>query len=356
MEDPSNQINDESKTTVSEVTEINKKTIKPLRIIIPIIAVVFAVFLLFSFISRPFDKTDNKYSNITIEQGETLKEVSEKLEDSGIISSASNFRLVSKCLFLTDFKPGTYYLSPSMDARALATAMVNGLTTSKGFTIPPGYTVEQIAAALDRDGLVDHDQFIEAASSSFFQELDFVGNSISGIDQLEGFMLPDEYNMNSNADEAMIIMTMLDNFNNFFNEDYRARADELNLSIRDIVVIASMIETNITIEKERSTYSSVIHNDLNMGIIKKSDFPAVPLCSPGKDSIMAALYPDESEYTYCVFSDKLDGSHVFTSDKKEYKELKKAYKAAVKERDEARQKDSAEDSDAESPDTESEEN
>ena len=136
------------------------------------------------------------------------------------------------------------------------------------------------------------------------------------------------------ADETMIIVTMLDSFSHFYNDDYRARTEELGLTIRDVVTIASMIERETNVESEKARISSVIHNRLNLGMIPEEEFPEIPLCSPGKSSIEAALYPSEDENIYYALSDKLDGTHVFTSDENEYNTFVEAYNKARSERDE----------------------
>lgn len=332
LEDPSNQEEILSKTTAvreSGITRIHKKYHKPLRIIAVIIAVVFAVFILFSYIAKPFDRTLNEYKSVTIEEGYDLNQAAKRLQDEGIIGNASAFTLVSRLIFQTDIKSGTYYLSPSMDSVAIAKAICKGNITLNGFIIPAGFTVDQTFTSLSRDGLGDKKAFSKAAADPFLQEIDFIGKDISGADQIEGFLLPGKYRMDDTADESMIIMTMLDSFSNFFNEDYRARADELGLSIREVVTVASMIEKETSISSEKSRISSVIHNQFNLDMIK---LPEVPLCSPSEESIIAALYPDDTEDIYYVMDSRLDGTHVFTSDEEEFKTLTEEYEKALEER------------------------
>lgn len=329
MEDPSNRISELSKTTASEGGRIKRRFHKPLMIIGLTVAVVFAVFIYFRLISAPFDKTDIAYTSITVYSDEGCREIADKLYRQGLIAAPERFELVARLMRLNDFRPGTYYLSPSMDSVEIAKTIVNGLTTSKGFILPPGYTVDQIAHALDSDGFADYDEFLKAAADDMLSEIDFIGTDISGSDRIEGFLLPDSYSVNSDADDSMLILTMLDNFSNFFNDDYRARAEELGLSIRQIVVIASVIEKETAVDKERAAISGVIHNRLNLEL---DELPDIPLCSPGKNSIIAALYPEENEYTYYVLNEKLDGTHVFTADEEEYDALEDAFENAVERR------------------------
>jgi UPF0755 protein len=324
------------------MSEINsdRKTIKrfrlPLRIICAVLILVVAALIVFNYLAQPYDRTQNTYTDIIVEKTDSISDVADKLEDSDIIESAGRFVVLNKLMFTGKFKPGMYFLSPAMSSISIIKTMVNGLTTNGGFTIPAGYTVEQTAAALGRDGFVDEEEFLRLADTFDFSEIEYIGDDLKGRDRIEGFLFPDEYSIDRNADEIMIIITMLNQFNNFFNDDYRARADEMGLSIRDIVIIASMIEKETSVEGERAKISSVIHNRLNMELMEDDEFPEVPLCSPGKESIEAALYPEETEYTYYVMSDDLDGSHKFTSDEEEYEELTDAYKEAVKARQEAR--------------------
>ncbi len=340
LEGPSKDQTIPAETTAPALnTGINKRFLKPLRIIILVLAVVFAVFLLLNFISRPFDKTNNRFSSIKVLDGEDLLAVSETLEESGIVMDASAFRLVSKVMFLTDFKPGTYYLSPSMNSVDIARTMVNGLTITNGFTIPEGYTLEQIASSLSRDGFADKEAFLKAASDPSLREIEFIGKGVKGSRQVEGFLFPGDYHVDPHADETMLIFTMLDGFSNFFNEDMQARADELEMSIRDIIVIASLIENETSIENEMPKISAVIHNRISLGLADKKEVPKIPLCSPGEDAVIAALYPAESEDTYYVLSAKLDGSHVFTSDEDEYTQLLKDYNEAVRKRDAERRRE-----------------
>ena len=334
LEDPSNQEEILGKTTAAKepgIARIHKRFHKPLRIIAVIIAVVFAVLIIFNIMQKPFDRTRNEYTSVTIEEGDDLKAAAERLEEAGIVESSSRFSLVSRMALQTEIKPGTYYLSPSMDSVSIAKAICKGNVTLNGFIIPDGFTEDQTFTSLSRDGFGDKDAFMKAASDPFLQDIDFIGKDVDGAAQIEGFLLPGTYRLDTEADETMIIMTMLDSFSNFFNDDYRARADELGLSVREVVVIASMIEKETSVDNEKARISSVLHNQLNLEMI---DLPEVPLCSPGEASITAALYPEDSEDIYYVLSSKLDGTHVFTSDEAEYNTLLEEYNQAAQARQE----------------------
>lgn len=309
--------------------EIKKKLNLKLVLIILLIliALIVAVFVTDAILGRPYDKTMNTYKSISVSTKDTADTIGKKLEKKGIISDANTFKFLSSITLRSDkYKDGSYLLSPSMNFNQISQTLIKGVTTNSGFSIPAGYNIEQIAAALDQAGFVDKDKFVKMSRTIDFSSFDFIDSDVDMKYQLEGFLLPRNYKMDPKANEIMIITTMLDAFDNMFSEQYKARADELGMSIRDVVILASMIERTTTIDDEKPYIAAIIHNKLNLGMDFKGGYPENPLCSPSEESIKAALYPEETEDTYYVLSSKLDGSHIFTSDKDEYKKLIKEYK------------------------------
>ena len=318
-------INDEKNESVFVRNKKKENFKKQLIVMVVIFIIVSAVIATVNLLGLPYDRTNNTFVSVKVEEGERLSDIAQELEEKGIIDNASVFSFLAKIMMNSDFKPGVYFLSPSMESTKIASILSNGITHSNGFTIPKGYTVKQIAKSLGQSGFVDEKSFLEAASTFDFSYFRFIGNEndIEGIDRIEGFLLPDDYKMSEDADEIMVIITMLNQFDVFYNDNYIAREEELSLSTREVIVIA-------TNTKEMSKISAVIHNRRNIGI--GDSLPKVPLCSPSKDSIQAALYPEENEDLYYVLSDKLDGTHVFTSSESEYHELKSLYEKARNER------------------------
>lgn len=305
----------------SGIEKNDKRFQRSLRIIAALI--VLAALALWSvyMMSKPYDRTRTTYADFVVEEGDDTAAVAGRLEEEGIIKSASGFETLSKVTFAGQFKPGIYYLSPSMDSLQILRTLQSGLSTSKGFTVPAGYTVLQLASALGRDGLADEQIFLQAAGSPEIGSLEILGENpegLSGTDLIEGFLLPDDYVLSAEADESMMIVMMLDAFANFYNDDYRARADELGITTRQLLVIASMIENETSIDKERAAISGVIHNRINLELTPVSELPVKPLCFPSKESIIAALYPEDSEFAYYALNTSMDGTHRFTADEEEY--------------------------------------
>lgn len=307
---------------------INLKLI--LKILIVAVIIVLTIILTINILGRPYDRTKITYSSVKILESDNTEDIAKKLQKEGIIKNQSTFKFLSAITFKSGkYKEGNYLLSPSMNFNHISHDISKGISTKKGFEIPPGYNVSQIAAALEQAGFVDKNKFIKVATTVDFSGFDFIGSNVDRNKQLEGFLLPKEYKMNPDANEIMIITTMLDSFDNFFKDEYKARADELGFSVREIVTIASIIEKSTTVEKEKATISSVLYNRLNLGLDIPGGFPEYPLCSPSEESIESALYPEDSNYTYYYYSDKLDGTHEFTSNISEYKKFKDKYKEAL---------------------------
>ena len=317
-----------------------KSTVKRFKKTLRVIGVLFflSAFVLWGvfMLSKPCDRTNATYSNFVVEEDATKADVAQSLYENGFVSKASRFELLSKISFAGKFRPGTYYLSPSQNSLEIIRVLTNGLTTSQGFTIPAGLTVEQIATELDRDGIADKEKFLEAAASPDLLQIDIIKEGledhpeIKGTDLVEGFLLPTEYIMSTDVDESMLIIMMIDAFSNFYNDDYRARAEELSIDVRDVLAIASVIEKETSVDSERAKISAVLHNRYNLEMTDEKEIYAVPLCMPSKESITAALYPEDTEDTYYVLSSKLDGTHRFTSDEAEYQAWLEEYDAAVK--------------------------
>lgn len=304
-----------------------KRFSKPIHYLACALVIIGLFFGFVTLMARPYDKADNTYIDVVIPNGSSTSEVADTLVEKGIIESKGKFTLLSKLLMYNNkFKPGTYSLSPSMNMNTIANTLINGITTDDGFKLPAGYTLTQTAEALNQAGFVDMDKFLSIAGSGIFtNEFSFLEGSYS----LEGFLLPGQYEMSKEADESMIIATMLNQFGDFFNDEYRAKTSEMGLSIRQVVILASIVEKETKVDKERGLIASVLINRIASGMGISGGFPQEPLCSPSRESIESVLYPDESSYNYYVLSDKLDGTHKFAETHNDYVQLKSAYAKAV---------------------------
>lgn len=289
-------------------------------------------------------KTDEGTEIKTIEVVD-LNYVADQLKENGIIEFKLVFRLFS--LFSNaeeKMAPGTYQLDTDMDYRAIVTNLGSNSASRQmvTVTIPEGFTVDQIFQRLEENGVSTVEKLQDMAANhdyafSFLQEI-----PLGDYHRLEGYLFPDTYEFYMGEDPKLAINKMLVNFDRRFTDEMRAEVQEKGYSVRDIVIIASMIERE-TDGNDRATISSVIYNRLNnpnagtqgylqidatlvyaLGrTITSEDYtantpyntytnkglPPGPISNPGMASIQAAMDPENTSYYYYALGS--DGTHSF---------------------------------------------
>ena len=330
--------------------------------VIIIIAVLLSGFFIYvNGLDKAFDPDSDELVTVKIEQGSVTDQIADLLEEKGIIKSASSFRLYS------DFKrygnrylAGIYEFSPSMTLSEICHKLINGDTASTGFTVPEGYNITQIADRLEEKGVIDRDKFDNLLKNGDFDYW-FLRDAQKGENHLEGFLFPETYNIELGVTEEDIITMMLNQFDSIFTDEMKKQADDLGLSINEVMTVASIIERETQVPEERGKVASVIYNRLDIDmplqmcstvqyilgeqkeILTNADIsidspyntylnpglPPGPICCPGLESIKAALNPDKTDYLYFVVSDKLDGTQKFSKDYAQFEKDKAAYYEAL---------------------------
>ena len=271
--------------------------------------------------------------------------VIDTLKENGIIEYGLLFRLYS---IFSDAQvkmtPGTYQLDTDMDYRAIVTNLGSNSASRQQVTvtIPEGFTVAQIFQRLEDEGVSTVEKLNEMAAThdyafSFLQEI-----PLGEPTRLEGYLFPDTYDFYMGEDPLTVSNKMLVNFDRRFTDEMRAEAQANGYSVRDIVIIASMIERE-TDGSDRATISSVIYNRWQntgaetagyLGVdatlvyalgrtITQDDYtadtpyntytnqglPPGPISNPGMASINAAMEPESTNYYYYALGN--DGTHSF---------------------------------------------
>lgn len=306
----------------------------------------------------PLEKGGLENKIITIPSGSSTLDIGEILEGNEIIKDKTGFRIFSKLnQYDGKYIAGTYTLSSGMTTTEICEKISKGETTATVFTIPEGYTVDQIIDVLVKEGYGTRESFLEVIENGDFDEYDFIEKDPSLIYELEGYLFPETYSLDHGASEEAIIKAMVDHFDQVFDANMRKRAEELGYSIREIVTIASIIEKESILDEDRPLVSSVIYNRLDIDMRLGMDttvlyvmdehkvdltyddievdspyntylnygLPPGPICCPGKASLEAALYPAVTDYYYFVVSDKGDGSIAFSETEEQFEKDKAAY-------------------------------
>ena len=277
--------------------------------------------------------------------------VADVLKDAGLIEYKWLFTTFCK-ISTADEKvsPGEYSLSSRYDYRALIQHMRAGSssTVTVKVTLPEGFKMHQVFLRLEENGVCSYNDLMDAAENTEYN-YDFLSGTVTGAYRLEGYLFPDTYEFYVGMQASSAINKMLDNFHRRVGEDLYQRAEDMGMTMDDIIKVASLIEKEAANDEERPVIASVIYNRLNadmvLGIdssvlypyndhegaptaamLSKDDpynsriklgLPPTPICNPGMSSILAALYP-ESTYYYYYALDTESGTHRFFSDEGEF--------------------------------------
>jgi len=303
---------------------------------------------------KPYEEVE-----VTIEKGASVEEVAEILEKNGLIPSALMYRLENMLKNNTDPYPGgTFVLNTEMDNSQLHSALWNVVVygTDITITIPEGYTLKEIALLLESKELVETDKFIEACDTLEL-DYDFLSEVPERANRLEGYLFPDTYRFAEKSTPEQIIRKLLTRYQEICTAEYEDRANQLGLSMDQVITIASIIEKEAKLNSERPLVSEVIHNRLEQdmklqmcstvlyALDKRKDrllledlgvdspyntylyggLPAGPISNPGQASINAALYPETGDLLYFVIKNEETGEHVFTNNEEDFLKAKEKY-------------------------------
>ncbi|MDZ4132787.1 MAG: endolytic transglycosylase MltG, partial [Dethiobacteria bacterium] len=289
---------------------------------------------------------------VEIPAGANTEIIAVILFDAGLIQNELAFRLFVRQNNLGQgFKAGTYSLNPAMSVSQIAAKIESGDVYSETvwFTIPEGFSLKDIAARLEENGLGNAEKFLSLARKPseailtgfpFLQEI----NNQSVDYLLEGYLFPDTYEVYPNVSEEEIIVMMLNRLNRVFTAEHKERIVQLNSSLHQILTIAAMVEREGRVDHERALIAGVIYNRLRIGMRLQIDatiqyalgetkefltfkdleiesayntyqndgLPPGPIASPGEASIIAALYPEASDYLYYNYKYDQSGEHYFS--------------------------------------------
>jgi len=350
-----------------------------------ILLVVFAVILLlgagftawiYAELRRPIAHQKNgKY--IEIPSGTSPAVVIKRLASEGVIKREWPILLYLKLTGKgSTLKAGEYdFPSPISPLGALA-KLQRGERRLTRFTLIEGWTRFEIARAMTQ--VPQFHLSTEAEALGLMDNVSLIRDLDPRAKNLEGYLFPDTYEFPPDTQAPKVIEMMVKQFLNVWRPEWTDAAQRLNLTPREVVTVASLIETEAKLSEERPVVASVIYNRLKRDIplavdssviyasklegrwrydgkVYKSDIerrspyntrlhpglPPGPVASPGASSLKAALNPATSEYLYYVRNpDRDDGAHNFYSSSAEFEKGVQALRQWERERDieEARKK------------------
>ncbi len=277
------------------------------------------------------NSNNGKKIHVKVTRGMTTAEIAEQLADKGVISSSLKFRFISRMRgYDGQMKPGTYIFTAAMSDEDVFEKILNGAKHLEKFTIPEGFTVKEIAARLESADLVDKEDFLKAAEK--FQPYDYMTPKENVLYEAEGFLFPETYSIESDYSIEEILKVMAGEFNSRLTDEMRARAKEMNLSIYDLITLASLVEKEVRYDEDRPVVAQIFLKRLKLEMPLQSDatlqylmnapkedvsiedtkidspyntyqnigLPPGPVANPGIAAIEAVLYPADTDYLYFV--------------------------------------------------------
>jgi UPF0755 protein len=313
-------------------------------------------FLYYSYSKYSLPEEQNNFFKIP--NGSTLKKVSFNLGEAGIIRNPYAFMIL---VILrgdeNNLIAGTYHFEGEVSHHLVAEEIVNGRIAEMRLTIPEGLNFTNIVELL-----CDTLKFNRQEISGLETDLDLIGALGLGTEKLEGFLFPDTYDIPVDITPEDLFLVLIRRYQEIFDDSLRKGAEKLGMSEVEVVTLASIIEKETRLEKERRTISGVFHRRLKKRMALEADptvryalgkytgrilykdlevkspyntykyrgLPPGPICSPGKASILAALYPEEVSYLYFVAAG--DGSHIFSDTLLEHNRARRQVRLANKKK------------------------
>lgn len=329
------------------------KKISTILVILAITAGLF-IFKYNFYINSPVDPTDNTPISFQIKKGETAKQISQNLEEKGLILSDTAFYYHTK---FNDLGPkilaGRFVLNKTMNTPEILKVITDPANAEYVITIQEGLRIKDIDQKLVDLGLTQAGEFQKAVKNfngwEYYLFLDKA--ALSKLDlPLEGYIYPDTYFLDPASFEAEdLIYLALDNFEAKFSE---LQSQLKRHSVHEIITMASIIENEVFGAKDRKIVSGILwkrlESDWAIGADatllyitkdrkitaedlaidspyntrKNRGLPPGPISNPSIESIQAAMYPTESEYWFYLTT--LDTGEVIYSKTNEEHNANKA--------------------------------
>ena len=298
-------------------------------------------------------------THVTVEKGHRLSDIMDRIDTGNAKRHGWELKVYSRVTGIDRaVKTGGYDLGPRWSPAQILEQVSLGPNAPNKVTVPPGLTLRQAARRFEEAGWVRNaTAFLKAASGPLALE-------ICGKQTMEGLLDPETYFFDVPEPPEAVIKTLHQHWK--ASIETLAGTSELSAHLRngltlyDTIILASLVEKEAASSIEMATVASVFHNRLRknwpMGSAAtlryalhdwtrgenelptklKSPFntnrrpglPPHPICLPGKDAIMAALYPPDTPFLFFV-ADGEGGTH-FTKTHKEHIRAAKDYRKKMR--------------------------
>ena len=280
---------------------------------------------------------------VKIREGSSTAEIADKLSEKGIITGTLKFRILARFYGYDDkFHSGAYSFTPNMTTDEVFAKLLSGEKKLIRFTIPEGFGVKEIAERLYNLELADKDEFLKTAEN--FAPYDYMRKHENVFFAAEGFLFPDTYAVESDIEIDELLTLMAKTFDDKLRPSLRKQAEEMGLSIYELITLASLVEREVRFPEDRPIVAQVLLKRLKLNMPLQTDatlqylrdvpkedlsiedtkvdspfntyqhvgLPPGPIASPGMASIQAVLHPADTDYLYFVADRRGHNHYAFT--------------------------------------------
>jgi len=325
-----------------------------------IFAVIAGLFVLWFLVSlfQPLHGDGSGRVQVTIPKGSSVSEVGDLLSEEDVIDSSTLFQVrVTLAGKRSEIYSGNFTLAHNMSYGAAIDALSQPpVKRTLTVTIPEGYTRSQAAQLVEEAG-VPGDYTKATVKSKYLDPAEYGGK---GAKDLEGFLFPDTFELKPKAPVADLVELQLKDFKRRIKGVDMGYAKSKNLTVFDVVTIASMVEDEAGVDSQRGLVASVIYNRLHEGMplgidatirfatgnytepLTESELaidspynsrtnvglPPGPISNPGLESIEAAAHPPKTDYLYYVTTPGACGKLTFAETEAEFEAAVEKYNSA----------------------------
>jgi UPF0755 protein len=282
-------------------------------------------------------------AKVKVVRGDTLSDVAAKLEEAGVIKSAFVFELQARYEgYGTEIKTGRYTFEPGQDSGEILHKLTVGQAAPTfTVTIPEGLTIKETAKTVAADSGTTAPEFEEAARRT---DYGYAFLDSPDVETTEGYLFPAKYDFEKDVTARQIVDRLLEQYLLETQDlDFAEARERLDLTEHQVLIVASLIEKEAANPEEKPLIASVIYNrlrkntplqidatiqyalkrpkenlsldDLKVGsaynTYENKGLPPGPICSPGRESLLAALNPANTDYLYYVLKENGE-EHFFT--------------------------------------------
>lgn len=280
-----------------------------------------------------------------VKPGQSFKAVARKLQEDGLITSEWKFEILARLTAGgTKVRVGEYAIRRDARPREVLAVLNSGKSVEYSVTIQEGFNRFEIADALAKSKLFDRSEFLKLTTDPEFIQ------SLLGFEapSLEGYLFPETYHITKFTGVKGLIKMMVDRYKENFDKVKSIRGyNQVGLSDRELLILASIVEKETGAPEERPTISSVFHNRLRIRMPLQTDptiiygiwnslgtwnrnisradlmapgiyntylnqgLPPGPISNPGLEAMKAAGLPEKTDYLF--FVSRNNGTHVFSA-------------------------------------------